>query len=261
MFVFAGIWITFTALDGYTKHGETITVPDLRGLTISQVEIYLNKKQLEYIVIDSAFTVDALPTAVLDQDPKPSSKVKENRKIYLTVNAINPPKVKMPNLIDKSLRQASLELESWGLKVGELSYKPDLAQNAVLKQLFNDSLISPGDLLPKGSVIDLVLGDGFGNTSIEVPNLFGLTLEEAKWSLVASSLNLGAVIYDETVEDTSAALIFKQIPEYREENASKLNMGESIDVFLTGELPDSLTYEIDSLGINEATEDITDENN
>ncbi|MEX0812344.1 MAG: PASTA domain-containing protein [Chitinophagales bacterium] len=246
LFISAGIWITFTALDSYTKHGETITVPDLRGLTLKQVKIYLNKKQLEYAVIDSAFTVDEPPTTVLDQDPKAASKVKENRKIYLTINATQPPKVKMPDLIDKSLRQASIELESWSLKVGELSYKPDLAQNAVLDQLYNDSTIAPGALLPKGSVVDLVLGDGFGNTTIEVPNLSGLTLEEAKWSLIASSLNLGAVVYDETVEDSTEAVIYSQIPEFVEENPRTLNMGESIDVFLTKELPESVQGHIDT---------------
>lgn len=252
-----GVWITFRALDTYTLHGETITVPDLRGLTLEQVDVYLNKKQLVYYVKDSAYSVDALPTAVLDQDPKPASKVKEFRKIYLTVNAKQAPKVKMPNLIDKSLRQASIELESWGLKVGELSYKPDLAQNAVLDQLYKDSTIAPNTLITKGSIIDLVLGDGFGNTKLEAPNLIGLTLQESKWTLIASSLNLGAVVYDESVKDSTSAFIYKQIPAYNEDNPVVLNMGESIDVFLTKELPDSLIrIETDTLDYDQNSDDL-----
>lgn len=252
-----GVWITFRALDTYTLHGETITVPDLRGLTLEQVDVYLNKKQLVYYVKDSAYSVDALPTAVLDQDPKPASKVKEFRKIYLTVNAKQAPKVKMPNLIDKSLRQASIELESWGLKVGELSYKPDLAQNAVLDQLYKDSTIAPNTLITKGSTIDLVLGDGFGNTKLEAPNLIGLTLQESKWTLIASSLNLGAVVYDESVKDSTSAFIYKQIPAYNEDNPMVLNMGESIDVFLTKELPDSLIrIETDTLDYDQNSDDL-----
>lgn len=252
-----GVWITFSALDSYTLHGETITVPDLRGLTLEQVDVYLNKKQLIYHVMDSAYSVDALPSAVLDQDPKPASKVKEFRKIYLTVNAEQAPKVKMPNLVDKSLRQASMELESWGLKVGELTYKPDLAQNAVLDQLYKDSTIAPNTLIAKGSTVDLVLGDGFGNTQIETPDLMGLTLEECKWALVASSLNLGAVVYDESVEDSSTALIYKQIPPFDREAPVVLNMGESIDIFLTKELPDSMMRNTaDTLGYEHISDDL-----
>lgn len=236
--VFLGVQITLYALKSYTNHGETITVPDLRGLTLDQADNYLENKHLVYFVLDSSFAVDLPPTAILDQDPPPQSKVKENRKIYVTVNAVNPPQVKMPSLIDKSLRQATLELESWGLKVGELKYKPDLAQNAVLDQQLRGQHISSGTLVSKGTAIDLILGDGLGTTKVEVPMLKGLTLEEAKFVLTATYLNIGAIVYDETVTDSAAAMIFKQLPEYNVDYPVSLKMGESIDLFLTQEIPD-----------------------
>lgn len=234
------VWITLQSLNAYTQHGETITVPDVRGLTMEQVELYLRHKRLDYFVLDSTYVVGQLPNVILDQDPKPFEKVKEFRKIYLTVNAVNPPKVKMPDLIDKSLRQAAMELESWGLKVGELHYKPDLAQNAVLGQRVNGKDIEPGGMVSKGTKIDLILGDGLGSTRLEVPFLMGLTLEEAKFVLVASFLNIGAIVYDETIEDSSTAVIYKQIPDTDSDNPVMLNMGESVDLFFTQEMPELL---------------------
>lgn len=237
------VYITMRWLDHYTLHGESITVPDLRGMTLEQVKRQLQSKNLRYAILDSLYDKDKQPASVLDQMPLPGSKVKENRTIYLTVNAHHPPKFKMPNLIDKSLRQAVMELESYGLKVGELKYVPDMARNAVLKQLLNGREVKPGELVAKGSVIDLVLGDGLGNTQVEVPLLLNLTLSEAKFVLTASSLNLGAVIYAPNIKDTASAVIYKQIPSPWQ--TSTLNMGESIDVFLSATFPDSLRHYLD----------------
>jgi beta-lactam-binding protein with PASTA domain len=234
------VTITMRWLDSYTMHGETITVPDLRGMSMEQVERQLKAKKLEYAIWDSLFDINLKPAAVIDQNPKPNEKVKENRKIYLTVNAFNPPKFKMPDLVDKSLRQAMMEIESYGLKVGKLDYVPDMAQNAVLKQLVDGKIVKPGDMVAKGTVIDLVLGDGLGNTKIEVPLLLNLTLSEAKFVLTGSSLNLGAVIFSGSVKDSSQVVIYRQIP--NPFNDGTINMGESIDVFVTNEFPDSLRY-------------------
>ncbi len=227
-------------LDSYTNHGETITVPDLKGMTMEQVERQLQSKNLRYAIFDSLYDKNLAPAAVIDQNPKPEAKVKENRTIYLTVNSFLPPQFRMPNLVDKSLRQAMMEIESYGLKVGELKYVPDLAQNAVLKQLVEGVEIMPGDMIAKGTVVDLVLGDGLGNTKVEVPLLLNLSISEAKFVLTASSLNLGAVIFHSNVTDSSRAVIYKQIP-----NAylrGTINMGEAIDVFVAAEFPDSLLY-------------------
>jgi beta-lactam-binding protein with PASTA domain len=227
-------------LDSYTQHGETITVPDLRGMSMEQVERQLKSKNLEFAILDSLYDKDLKPSAVIDQNPKPDAKVKENRTIYLTINAFNPPEFKMPNLVDKSLRQAMMEIESYGLKVGKLDYIPDMAQNAVLKQLVNGSPIKPGDMIAKGTTVDLVLGDGLGNTFVEIPLLLNLTISEAKFVLTGSSLNLGAVVYSGNVKDSARAIIYKQIPSPFK--AKNIHMGESVDVFVAPEFPDSLRY-------------------
>lgn len=226
-------WLGTSALNSYTRHGETITVPDLQGLTLEKAKQILSERDLEFIVADSAFNDKKPKLAVLDQNPIANSKVKEGRTIYLTLNAVIPPQVKMPDLTDNSLKQAQMVLENMGLRVGQLIYKPDLAQNVVLDWMCRGKHIAIGANIKKGSSIDLILGDGLGNTEVEVPELIGHSLREVKFILDASSLNLGAVIADNTVRgDSLNAIVYRQTPSPTDTD-NKLNLGEAVDVYIT----------------------------
>jgi eukaryotic-like serine/threonine-protein kinase len=219
-------------LSSYTQHGQTITVPDLSGKKMADVQRLLDSRKLEYKIIDSSYSAKVKPLTVIDQNPKPGSKVKEERTVYLTINAKTPPKVKMPDLRDASLKQAQIELESYGLRVGKLTYKPDLALNAVLDQQVRGKSIAPGSMIAKGTRIDLVVGDGLGQTDIDVPNLVGLTLDEAKFVLEGVGLNLGAVVPDNTVGTSqNDAVVYRQVPE--NDPGNKIKQGEPVDVFIT----------------------------
>ena len=122
-------------LNSYTRHGESLTVPDIRGLKISEMQRILSEKKLQYVITDSLFFADKPALSVVEQNPSPQSKVKEGRIIYITINANSAPTVLMPNLVDISIRQASAMLLNVGLKPGKLIYKPDIAQNVVLDML------------------------------------------------------------------------------------------------------------------------------
>jgi len=225
--VLAFFGVTFW-LSSYTHHGENIPVPDLRGQKIGKLDGLLSTHDFHYTIVDSLYDSEKPPGTVLDQDPAAFSKVKEGRMIYLTINATTPPDVKMPDLVDVSFRQAEAILQSYGLVTGEIIYRPDLAKNAVLEQRYRDRRIKAGTLIPKGSPIDLVLGDGLGENAISIPDLTGLTLSEAKTVLSQVSLSLGTVNYD--TNDKANAHIYKQNPEPDDE--SSLHAGSNIDVFL-----------------------------
>ena len=117
---------------------------------------------LEYIIADSIYDATKTKGMVLAQDPLPGTKVKKYRKVYITVIANMPERVKMPNLVDLTLRQAIAMLETYGLKVGKLSYIPDIAENSVLKQNLNGKALNPETMVDKGSKIDLVFRQRFG---------------------------------------------------------------------------------------------------
>jgi beta-lactam-binding protein with PASTA domain len=218
----------------YTHHGNTIVVPDLAGLTVDEVDDVTSSRRLRFEVIDSVFSTEMPRGTVIKQNPKATSRVKKNRKIFLTMNAVNLEMVSMPQLRGLSFRQARLALQNAGLIQGTIKYKPDFAKNNVLQQMYKDTVINEGTLITKGAVIDLVLGMGLSSKTTRIPELVGLGLEEASAIISDYFLNLGAVTYDpsfEETEDSSGAFIWRQYPDFEE--FKRLNMGMEIDIWLT----------------------------
>ena len=149
-------WLNFS-----TNQDQRIEVPDLSKLSLTVVEDRLDELDLRYEILDSAnFNPDYPRYAVIDQVPLPGSYVKENRKIYLTLNPSGFRKVTVPDLIRRTRRQAEPTLRSLGFEIGDITYKADIAPDAVLELRHKGRLVNPGDELMKTSVIDLVLGDG-----------------------------------------------------------------------------------------------------
>lgn len=229
----------------YTHHGKTIVVPDLAGLTLEEVDDVTSSRKLRFEVVDSVFSTEMPRGTVIKQNPVATSRVKKNRKIFLTMNAVNPEMVNMPQLIGLSFRQARLALQNAGLIQGKISYRPDFAKNNVLQQMYMDTVINEGTIITKGAVIDLVLGMGLSSETTRVPDLVGLGLEEATEIISDYFLNLGAITYDlsfEEAEDSTGAFIWRQYPDYDE--FRRLNMGMEVDIWLTLDsthmpLPDS----------------------
>ncbi len=160
--VFIGIlvWIILLLLNIYTQHGKYLSVPDFAGMTIDQVTSKEEFRDYEFLVVDSVFDINKPKGTVLHQDPYPSSKVKKNRKIYLTIVSFFPEKTSMPDLKYLTLRQALSTLESIGLKQGKISYIRTFDEDAVQQQFFEGTEIVAGTKLDKGSSIDLTVGMG-----------------------------------------------------------------------------------------------------
>ncbi len=162
-------WLTYT-----TDHGHEITVPDLRKLSEQQVEDKLDQLDLEYVLLDSVdYKKDFPKHSVVEQDPPVGAKVKEDRKIYIKINSSGFTTVRIPNLIEKTYRQAVPTLKALGLEEGKITYKPYLGKDMVLGMSFNGKKLNPGDKVFKSSKIDLILGDGkvgFEEVADTVPN-------------------------------------------------------------------------------------------
>ena len=229
-----------------TNHGETITVPDLEGVTIEELDDYLTKRNLRFEVTeDSGYSASYPPFAVLKQFPLANAKVKENRKIYVTLNAQSPPLVRMPRLIDGSVKNAQLVLKTYDLLLGDITYVPDIAANAVLKQFYKSKPVAEGEYVPKGAKIDLEVGDGLGNQIFESPFLIGQNLEDAQFVIIGSGLKVGDVYYQKggkaeleveddegniTIEEKeiAAGSVFKQRPGA----GIKVKLGQAIDLWV-----------------------------
>lgn len=238
------VWGTFRYLNYYTLHGQSITVPDLTGLTVEEIESFIASKKLRIQVIDSAYFPSKAKGAVLDQDPEPFSLVKNNRTLYLTINSFHPPRVAMPRLTERSLRIAKIVLKNRGLKEGNLSFAP--AQGTyVLSQKVGGKEVAENELVPKGAKVDLVVGLGISDKSVRVPLVLNLTLDSAIAVLQSYFLDVGAEVFDSTVnnlEDSMMAFVYAQSPMYSEN--SYLRMGSSVDLRLTKDssLLDTITW-------------------
>jgi len=187
--------------------------------------------------------------AVLKQYPEAGSKVKSNRKLFVNLNKTTPRKVLMPNLIDGSVKSAQMVLESYGLELGSIEYKPDLAQNAVLEQRLGGSPIEPGDSIYQGSQVDLIVGDGLGNQMLEVPALFGMDYEDAEFTVIGSGLRLGSVLPAEPVDTLPVGVVIRQIPAAGE----SIRIGQDIDLWVIGynEETQEVDYQLESDGLND----------
>ena len=216
-------------LPSYTNHGETITVPDVVGIPIDEIDEFLTKRNLRFsITRDSSYSSKHLPGTVLKQFPVASTQVKENRKIYLTLNAKNPPTIEMPDLVGGSLKSAQLMIKSRDLKLGKITYVPDDFPLTVLAQRFQGREIEKGSKVQKGTIIDLDVGDGKGQTTFHTPILLGYDEDEAKFTIVGSGLKVGKVNYYkpsevtidsvlidlgyENQKDLMAGMVFRQHP-------------------------------------------------
>ena len=152
-----------------------------------------------------------------DQNPAPGSKLKEGRRISLTINALNSKKVTMPNLVGLSMRQAMAELQSRGLVLGKLVYVEDMATNNVIRQLRGNKEIAPGKSVETETVIDLVVGlNPDTDASTYIPDVVGKRYLTAVDAVHKQSLNIRILKFDDSVrsyDDSLNAVVYRQAPE------------------------------------------------
>jgi beta-lactam-binding protein with PASTA domain len=199
-----------------TNHDNTISVPNLEGMSLQETEKKLQSMELRYEILDTAYSPNHKPLVVLRQNPRFNSQVKVNRKIYLTINASNPPKITMPQVIDLSSRSAVQLIESSKLRVGQMIYVPDKAKHAVLRIKINGKEylreeIKAGITLAQGTFVDLILGDGLGDNDFDMPNLIGRDYDEAELYLKGIGLNIGRLI-NKQFPDKEAGTVVAQSP-------------------------------------------------
>lgn len=223
---------TLLFLNSYTDHGESEIVPDVKGLTVEEGIPLLENKGLRYEIVDSIYQEDAIPGVILGQLPKPASRVKRNRIVFITVNASSPLTLAMPDVRDMSQRQAIAILKGSGFKIGNIRYVPSEFSNLIIEMSYSGRNLLPGQKLPIGCVIDLVVGQGYSSEMIATPDLTSLSQEEATTRAHEESFTIGGIFYDEqptSEEDKNSYMVYKQNPQGKE-LAPK---GKGIDIYLT----------------------------
>ncbi len=155
------IFVTLRYLNSTTNHGEFVEVPDFSKKSVMDMRKSIEEAGLRYEVLDSAnYNPDYPRFSIIEQNPTAGSKVKENRKIYFTVNPSGYKKVTVPKIIQVTKRNASSMLKAVGLDVQRVTYVDELGKDMVYQIKFKGKYIKPGDKLPKTSKIELICGNG-----------------------------------------------------------------------------------------------------
>ncbi len=239
------ILLFFGSLDWITGYGKFEKVPNVAGQHILAAQKMLEDKGFEVVILDSVYIDTIAKQAVIKQAPEADAVVKTGRTVYLTLNRTIPPQVEMPNLTGFSIRSAEMYLQSLGLKLGFVTYKPDIARNAVLEQLLNGAPVKPGQKIAIGSAINLVLGSGVGGDETDVPDLIGLTLEQARSTLSSLNINIGSIVAAGAIKDSAAAFIIKQNPPLFSDvpgvdgtlTKNKIRQGQIMDLYISEQAP------------------------
>jgi len=230
---FGVIYFVNEKLLDYTLQGKSTNLPNYTGFLIEDLDALVKKDGFKYLITDSSFNKNRKPGEVLSQIPLPGSLIKPGRTIYFSVNAKNTPKVQVPKLEGLSRRQAANILNTLGFKVGDESFQPDICVGCVVEATYKDKTLAKGTLLLKGSTIDLVYGMGTSNEKIPVPELLGLTYEQAKIRLKNNILKTGAVTFlnAESNLDSINSFVIRQNPVYG--IFDEINLGMPVDIWLS----------------------------
>ena len=111
-------------LQGYTRHGQTVEVPNLERMTIEEVDATTKKLKLRYQIQDTIYSPRFPRLTVVKQQPLFGEKVKQDRRIYITINAANPPLI----IIDSAIYDKIVNKNSHGVIstwVNELGMKEE----------------------------------------------------------------------------------------------------------------------------------------
>ena len=226
--------LVFLLLDPYTRRGKAVVVPDVFEQKLGEAGANLEELGLNYVVRDCTFIPDLPPQVVVAQYPIMLSRVKPNRTIFFTLNQRKPPMVPMPEWKDKDLYHTRLALESWKLKVGTVTFQADFANDVVLDAKVNGRTVNAKTPLPQGTSIDLVVARSKISKKVVVPNLIGLTYEQAQSTLQSRDLNIGSVGYNPDGPAGLMGQIYSQNPK-----TGMMGAGQSVDIYLYGTAPET----------------------
>lgn len=206
-------------LNSTTVFGEKIEVPNLIGKNQNNLKNIMASSLLEIEVLDSIYDPSKIEGTIIEQDPGATSitdvYVKHGRKIKVRVSK-RTQLVEMPGLVDKSQRFAEGILRNRSFKY-KVEYQPSReAHGAVIEQLYKRKPIVKGTKIPIGSTIKLIVGRNEVGVELPLPDLYGLTIVEAK-DRIGNLMNTEIIISCpdcETKSDSLIARVKSQSPEF-----------------------------------------------
>ena len=237
------LFLMFWWMKCYTHHGESLQVHDYIGMSAEEAIEKAKSRTFNAIVADSVFVVGKPGNLVLEQNPAPFSRVKEDRKIYLTISKNEADLVTLPDLVggndDYQQYLRRLKLMQVNGKIKARRFDSKLEPNTILEVFFNGEAITErlGDKfqVPMGATIEFIVTER-GSDRVQLPDLVCKRYEAVSFILDNYNLNVGSIIEDNTVTNRGTAYVWKQEPAYVV--GRRLEIGSQVDIYLTQFLPD-----------------------
>ena len=168
---------TLQWLDHYTLHNEAVVVPDVKGLTLDEADEFFKNSKLRYNVVDSVFSKDVAPGAIVELVPVAGSKVKENRIVFVTINAQTSQMGKIPEIQDLSFRQAYALLRSIGFSSVEIEYVAGEYKDLAVAVELNQRPLTKGEYVPLNAPLTLKISSGDPNMQPDSLSLDSIPVE------------------------------------------------------------------------------------
>lgn len=239
------LFIAIQLLNIYTRHGKEYIIPNIEGMELVQAKALSEMSPFEIIVIDSIFSPTEIPGKIITQDPKPESKAKKGRKIYLILTSNSGEKIAMPDCTDQSVRAAVNLLVNKGLRVRRLIFREGAFANLVVQQIYKGKQIGEGTQISKGEEIDLVIEMNPENTITQIPDILGLTEQEAEKKLWESSLNIGRKSF-EGQKDISRSRVVSFSP-----SVKSLTIGSTVNLSFVNDTKPNFKQRLNSFKVQD----------
>ena len=230
----------------YTNHGQELELPDYTNMAVEEVIKDAKKRQFVILVDDSTHIVGKKGGIILDQNPKPLAKVKENRKVYVTITKYQPDKIKLsdlPSLYGRNFNSKKRELNIMQINTRIKDYKYDLGEpNYILEAYYNGTQIisrdgkTPNIEIEKGGTIDFILSKKSGG-NIDLPNLRCMTIEQAVFMIETANLQLGAIRQNGQIVNTTTGFVVDQFPAFIP--GANITIGSTIELVIADEKPEN----------------------
>jgi beta-lactam-binding protein with PASTA domain len=245
LFIFGILLMVMLFLRWYTHHGQSLVMPEYIGEYYQDAAKDARKKSFQIKVVDSVFLVGKEAGIIIDQNPKAESKVKQKRKIYVTVTketADQIPLGRLPVLYGKSYERKMKELKQGfeiNTKIVGRKYDPGAPEH-ILEVIYRGETIISTDikkddvLIDKGGTLEMILSKDTGG-SLNMPDLTCKSYDEVVFQMQTLNLAIGEQLSDGTVHDTDAAYIYDQDPA----PDSRVYTGDTIKIYLTQNKPDN----------------------
>ncbi len=180
-------------MPSYVRQDKTLIVTDITGKNLNRALIELETEGYKGVVYDTVYTADVNPQTVVDQYPVAGAKVKPGRTIRLKISR-SEKLIIVPNLVGQSRRSVEISLQQIGLRIDTVytEFNPDYPKGTVAWQ-FPKS----GDYIKKGMGLQITVSQGLPPDFFQVPQLFGMSMQNAKDLLTKARLKVGKISYQQ----------------------------------------------------------------